>query len=229
MNWREYWNADTPIYVSERHKVLHYAGVARDIAALVPGPDATVLDFGCGEALSADRVAARCLRLLLCDSAALVRGRLQERFADEKRIAVLSPEGAQALDERSLDLVVANSVAQYLTLDELRALLITWRGQLKGNGRLVVADVIPPDVGALTDASALLRFAWRGGFLRSALVGLGRTALSDYRAIREELGLSRYGEAEMIDILRSTGFVAERRQPNIGHNQARMTFVASPA
>ena len=24
MNWRDYWNQDTPIYVSERHKVLHY-------------------------------------------------------------------------------------------------------------------------------------------------------------------------------------------------------------
>ena len=73
MNWRDYWNQDTPIYVSERHKLLHYALLAKDIAGLIPSPDATVLDYGCGEALSADKVAARCAHLTLCDAAPLVR------------------------------------------------------------------------------------------------------------------------------------------------------------
>jgi len=81
----------------------------------------------------------------------------------------------------------------------------------------------------VTDARALLSFAWQGGFLKSALIGLVRTALSDYRKIREELGLSRYSEAEMIEILREAGFAAERRRQNMGHNQARMTFVARSA
>ena len=52
MNWREYWNQDTPIYVSDRHKTLHYQRIAADIAALVPSPQAHVLDHGCGEARS---------------------------------------------------------------------------------------------------------------------------------------------------------------------------------
>src|SRR5688500_5562537 len=77
MNWRAFWDRDTPIYVSERHKVLHYARLASDIAALVPSPDAAVLDYGCGEALSADRIAARCGRLYLCDAAGTVRERLR--------------------------------------------------------------------------------------------------------------------------------------------------------
>ena len=32
----------------------------------------------------------------------------------------------------------------------------------------------------------------------------------------------------MIELLDDMGFAAERRRPNIGHNQARMTFVAQP-
>src|SRR5918998_449042 len=123
MNWRDFWNQDTPIYVSERHKVLHYAWLARDIAALIPSPDALVLDYGCGEALSADRVAARCRTLYLCDAAPVVRERLEARFTDEPRIKVLAPEDVQNLPEASLDLVIANSVIQYLSLDELRAFL----------------------------------------------------------------------------------------------------------
>jgi len=30
-------------------------------------------------------------------------------------------------------------------------------------------------------------------------------------------------------LLHDMGFKAERRRPNLGHNQARMTFVAMPA
>ena len=228
MNWRDYWNQDTPIYASERHKALHYAGIARDIAALIPSPDAVVLDHGSGEALAAERVAGRCGKLCLLDAAPLVRERLKSRHLNNPKIAVLAPEDLDGLDDRSLDLVVVNSLLQYLSLDELRGLLKTWRAKLKAGGRLVLADVIPHDVSPVTDAHALLSFAWSGGFLKAAVVSLARTALSDYRKVREELGFTQYGEAEMIELLRDEGFRAERQPRNMGHNQARMTFVAVP-
>jgi hypothetical protein len=117
---------------------------------------------------------------------------------------------------------------QYLSLDELRNLLRMARAKLKPTGRLALADVIPPEVSPLTDAAALLSFAWRGGFLKDAIIGLARTVTSDYGTLREELGLAQYDEAEMLELLRDFGFVAERRPENIGHNQARMTFVAQP-
>jgi SAM-dependent methyltransferase len=229
MNWRDYWNQDTPIYTGERHKLLHYRLVANDIIGLIPSGDAAVLDYGCGEALFADRVAAKCGRLYLSDAAPLVRDRLNERFGGNKRIAVLSPDDVANLDDASLDLIVVNSLLQYLSLDELRALLQLSRAKLKGSGRLVLADVIPPDVSPVTDARALLSFAWRGGFLRSALFGLARTAFSEYRKIREEIGLSQYSQEEMIEILDEAGFVTESAPRNLGHNPARMTFIARPA
>ena len=228
MNWRDYWNQDTPIYVSERHKLLHYHRLAGDIATLVPGPDAVVLDHGSGEALSADRVARACGKLYLLDGAPLVRDRLRQRFAAEPKIAVIAPEELGALPDRSLDLVVANSLLQYLSLEELRELLGLWRAKLSDRGRLVLADVIPRGVSPVTDARALLDFAWAGGFLLSALRGLARAALSDYRELRDELGLAQYDEAEMIALLRDEGYAAERLPRNLGHNQARMAFLARP-
>ena len=229
MNWRDYWNQDTPIYTSERHKLLHYRLVANDIIGLIPSQDAVVLDYGCGEALFADRVAAKCARLYLSDAAPLVRDRLRERFGGNKRIAVLAPDDVANLDDASLDLIVVNSLVQYLSLDELRGLLKLSRMKLRSSGQLVLADVIPPDVSPVTDARALLSFAWQGGFLRSALLGLARTAFSEYRRIREEIGLSQYSEEEMIDILDDSGFSPQRRPRNLGHNPARMTFMARPA
>jgi ubiquinone/menaquinone biosynthesis C-methylase UbiE len=229
MTWRDYWNSDTPIYVNERHKALHYRLVANDIAALIERPGAMVLDHGCGEALSAQRVAAKCERLYLCDGAPLVRERLEERFGADPRIAVLAPEEIDGLPDASLDLVVVNSLIQYLSLEELRRHLRLWRAKLKRDGQLVVADVIPADVSPVADAKALLSFAWTGGFLKAALAGLVRTALSDYRKVRDELGFAQYDEAEMLEILSEAGFAAERRARNFGHNQARMTFIARRA
>jgi SAM-dependent methyltransferase len=226
MNWRDYWNQDTPIYVSDRHKALHYQLIAADLAALILSPRAHVLDHGCGEALSAGRVAARCERLYLCDAAPLVRERLEARFGQNPKITVLAPEDVEGLPGETLDLIVANSLLQYLSRDELRELLRLWRSKLKPDGRLVLADVIPPDVSPLVDAKALLAFGWRGGFATRAVIGLARTALSDYRKLRDALGLTTYAEREMLELLRAEGFAAERRTKNIGHNPARMTFAA---
>ncbi|MBK3397853.1 MULTISPECIES: class I SAM-dependent methyltransferase [Methylobacterium] len=225
-SWREFWDRDTPIYVSARHKARHYAGLADEIAAMVPHPGAVVLDHGCGEALFADRIAEACGRLLLCDASPRRRDALARRFAGSPRIAVLAPEDVAALPAASLDLVVANSLAQYLTDAELAACLRDWRRALKPGGRLVLADVIPPQLGAAADATALLAFARREGFLAAALLGLVRTVLSDYRSLRRRLGLTRYDEAAMLARLHEAGFTAERMPRNLGHNQGRMAFTA---
>jgi hypothetical protein len=56
-----------------------------------------------------------------------------------------------------------------------------------------------------------------------------RTLASDYWRLRSDLGLTRYGEAAMLEKLAAAGFSARRAPANIGHNAARMTFLARPA
>src|SRR5919199_4823365 len=130
-SWREFWNGAHRIYVSGRHKDVHYARIAADIRRLVPQAGAVVLDHGCGEALHAERVAEVCGRLLLCDAAPSVRETLRARYGGRADIHVLSPEDAAALPDRSVDLVVANSLVQYLSADQLRAPLGLWRRLLQ--------------------------------------------------------------------------------------------------
>lgn len=225
-SWVEFWNSDNPIYVSDRHKMLHYRGIAQDIRDLIPDGDPVVLDFGCGEALSADLVAARCRKLLLADAAPAVREKLAQRFAGTRGIQVLSPEDVAALHEGSLDLAVIHSVAQYLGKGEFTLLVRQLADKLKPGGSLIVGDILPNGLSATTDAGALLAFGWQGGFLVPAVAGLARTALSDYRKIRGELGLTHYDEAEMLAMLDGAGLTARRLEKNLGHNQARMAFAA---
>ncbi len=225
-DWVSFWDSDHPIYVNARHLDVHYRAIAQDIARLVPAPAACVLDHGCGEALHADMIAAGCGELLLCEAAPKVRARLAERFTKKSKIRVIAPAEVGKLPAASLDLVIANSLVQYLTRAELEALLATWRRVLKPGGRLVIADVIGPDQSALADALALLRFAAANGFLLAALLGLARTLFSSYRKLRARLGLAHYSEADMLALLRQAGFSAERLRANLGHNQARMAFKA---
>ena len=90
------------------------------------------------------------------------------------------------------------------------------------------ADVIPPDVGPLTDVAALLKLGAQNGFFIASFAGLARTFFSDYRKTRAALGLAHYSEDEMLALLSAAGYDARRRESNLGHNQARMAFIAVP-
>lgn len=227
MNWREYWNGPHPIYVNARHRALHFSLIARDIAALIPSRGAAMLDYGCGEADTAAELAGRCGKLYLFDTADAVRARLAQKHAGDARIAVIDEPGLANVPDGSLDLIVVNSVLQYLGEAELIGILDFARAKLKPSGRLALGDVIPADANAVSDTLALLDFAFKGGFLFAALIGLVRTALSDYRKLRDRLGLTRYTQAQMLELLQKNGFAAQRAPKNIGHNQGRMLFLAS--
>lgn len=224
--WIDYYDSAPAIYVSKAHRDAHYRTIAGDIAGYIPFPQAVVLDYSCGEAMSAPLVASRCGRLILAEPAPGVRGRLAARLAAHAGITVLATDDLNALPDASIDLAVMISVAQYMRCDELdAALALIWR-LLKPGGRLVLGDILRPEIGAATDVMALLRFAARHGFLKDALTGLVRTALSDYWQLRQSIGLQRYSEAAMIEKLGAAGFHAARAPNNVGHNAARMTFLA---
>jgi ubiquinone/menaquinone biosynthesis C-methylase UbiE len=225
-DWIDYYDSTHTIYASKLHRDLHFQVVARDIVGHIPSPDAVVLDYACGEALSAARVADACGTLILAEPAPGVRGRLIARFAPNTRIRVRSLDDLRNMKEKSVDLAVMNSVVQYMTPAELDFAFAVIRRLLKPGGQLVVGDVLRPEVGMPRDVIALLRFARTHGFLRDALVGLVSTALSDYRHLRSRVGLQRYSETGMVAKLQAAGFTASRAEPNMGYNPWRMTFVA---
>ena len=224
--WIDYYDSTHTIYASKLHRDLHFQIIARDIIGYISSPDAVVLDYACGEALSAARVAEACAKLYLAEPAPGVRGRLIARFAPNTKIRVRSLDDLRKMDEKSIDLVIMNSVAQYMTQEELDSAFAVVRRMLKPGGRLVVGDILRPEVGMGRDVLALLKFAGAHGFLTDALYGLASTALSDYRQLRTRVGLQRYSESEMIAKLGRAGFTASRAHNNIGHNPWRMTFVA---
>jgi SAM-dependent methyltransferase len=228
-DWVAYYDSDHSIYVNARHRDVHYARLAAAFARHVPAGAACVLDYGCGEALYAGRVAEATGKLMLAEAGPTVRARLIERFKDDPKIAVVPADEVPALPPQSLDMVILHSVSQYLTVEELGRLAVLFHGLLKPGGLLLVGDVMPPDASMMADIGALLRFGWNDGFFGAAAVGLIRTFFSDYRRLRSQIGLTRYTEAEMAARLVASGFVVTRAAENLGHLTTRMTFLARRA
>jgi len=214
------------IYVNARHRDVHYRTIAQDIRAYVPPHSAQVLDYGCGEATSAELIAAASEHLTMVEAAPNVRAALIARYAANSKISVLTPDEAAARPAASFDLIVMHSVAQYLTADEFARLLGVFHRLLKPDGLLIVGDIVPPRLAASAAAVALLRFGLENGFFWAAVGGLIRIFLSDYFRLKKSHGLSHYTESAMLARLQAAGFAAKPAARNIGHNQWRMTFLA---
>ena len=227
--WAEFWSGAHSIYVNARHAQVHYERIAGDLVRLLASrARPRVLDWGCGDALCAPAVAAACGELLLYDGVGAAQQRLRQRFGGVAGIRVLDDAEWAALPAHSVDVVVLNSVAQYLSRAELGRLLDDFHRIVHADGEVIVADIIPPSAGMLPDIFSLLSSGARHGFFLAACAGLFRTFFSEYRKIREREGFSTYEETEFLELLSRRGFAATRLAANVGFNQQRMTFRARP-
>ncbi|MCW5693861.1 MAG: class I SAM-dependent methyltransferase [Pseudolabrys sp.] len=229
MDWISFYDfKHSVIYVNGRHRDVHYQTIAKDIRVLVPSPDAIVMDYGCGEATSAALVAEACQHLTLVEAAPNVRAALRERYAANPKMSVMNPDEAAKTPDGTVDMIVLHSVAQYLTADELKAMMTTFHRLLKPTGTFVLGDIVPPQMASVWAALSLLKFGAQNGFFWAAVGGLIRILVSDYFTLKKTHGLSHYTEADMLARLRAAGFAPRRAPHNIGHNQHRMTFLSKP-
>ncbi|MBS0249239.1 MAG: class I SAM-dependent methyltransferase [Proteobacteria bacterium] len=229
MDWISFYDfKHSVIYVNGRHRDVHYETIAKDIRALVPSPDAIVMDYGCGEATSAALVAEACGHLTLVEAAPNVRAALRERYASNPKMSVMNPDEAAATPAGSVDMIVLHSVAQYLTGEELDAMMATFHRLLKPTGVFVLGDIVPPQMASVWAALSLLKFGAANGFFWAAVGGLIRILVSDYFTLKKTHGLSHYTEGQALAKLKAAGFAPQRAAHNIGHNQHRMTFLSKP-
>jgi len=225
-SWLEYWNGSNKIYVSRRHQEAHYATLFAGVMPYLPsGLDRVMLDWGCGDALAAPRMAARC-NILLFDAAENTREPLRGRYRDHPNIRTVDKAGVDDLKSESIDFILVNSVIQYFSRAQFERQLKVFYHLLKSDGALLIGDVIDPKSRLADHIKTFLVFAWRERFFAAALSGLALTFLSPYRKLEQNVGISRYTEAEMIAILDKAGFSGERLPSNIAVSKVRSSYLA---
>lgn len=224
--WLDFWNGTHRIYVNDRHLQAHYHRVAADILGLLPNPAMDLLDWGCGPALGAGLLADGGVRVTLYDRAATSAAQARRRYAGDPRVKVLTDAEFIQLRVGSFDVIVVNSVLQYLTGEETRALVPIFRHLLRPGGRLILADIITPGPSMAADVRALLWSGLRHGYFCAALASLGQTFFSDYRKLRKNLGLTTYRPEAVLALLQEFGFTARELPRNIGFSGHRKAFEA---
>jgi SAM-dependent methyltransferase len=226
-SWLSYWDAPNKSYVSERHKQAHYDVVFAGVRPHLPaGPDGIVLDWGCGDALAAERMAKLCGTVLLYDAALSTRERLRERCGGHPHIRILDDTALDDLPESSIDLVVVNSVIQYLSAEQFDETLALFHRLLRPGGAFLLGDIIGPGTGNSTHVTTFLRFAWRKGFLLAAIAGLAQTFASPYRTLQQRVGLASYTSPQILQLLTKHAFIAERLPLNIAVSAHRSAYLA---
>jgi len=226
-SWIDFWNNNHSIYVNNLHKKAHSERLLEDIDEWISNKNFSVLDFGCGEALYAEELAKRCAQLVLVDSSKNMRETLISRTKSVNSISILGLEEFDDLSNSSFELIIVNSVFQYMQLDETQTTLRKLSSKLKSNGKLIIADVIPPDLSMASDVISLLKFGLRNGFFFMSLVGMLKTFFSNYTSLRREVGLSVYSIEDFTNLLIQNGFEVKLMPRNFGHNQSRKCFCAT--
>jgi SAM-dependent methyltransferase len=226
-SWLDFWNAPNAIYASSRHQRVHSATVLAGVGRFVPaGGEAVVLDWGCGDAVAAGELAQSCRTLLLFEPAQTTRGRLLANYAGHAKIEVLDEAKLEAVAPGSVDLIVVNSVVQYLSRQQFADALRLFRRLLKSDGELLLGDIIEPDTPLVRHVIIFLRFAWDNGFFFAGILSLARNLTSPYCQLRRSAGYACYRSAEMLAMLEDNGFGGERLPSNIAVSRLRSSYLA---
>ena len=220
--WDAFWAAAVP---DARGHGAEAREFVRRLEREVPFGRATrILDYGCGFGLVAAALAPRVDSLTLWDKHEQVRRLARAAVAAHAHVRLLDALPTAPLPpEARFDLVLVNSVVQYMTPAELTAALSTWSNLLAADGRLVLSDLIPPGHRAWLDVLALLRFQPLAQLRR-----LG-TELRHYLGARTHTALRPVDPDELAARAADVGFRMERLPRNLTHFGQRFAVILRPA
>ncbi|MGH9267601.1 MAG: class I SAM-dependent methyltransferase [Acidimicrobiales bacterium] len=220
--WRDYWEA---VPADERFPFPQQAGEYVDDLRREIGldPSASVLDFGCGFGTVAALVAPQVKTLSLWDASPAMRARAADRLRAQGNVRV-AELGTEGTTEGPFDLILVNSVVQYMTDAELGAWIGRWAGLLSPGGRVVVSDLIRPGTGLTADLADMLRLSARHR-ARVAAAGRALRELRSYSQVRRAHPLLAVDPADLCRRAEAVGLGADILPENLTHLRSRATVV----
>ena len=209
-----------------RHEAMDYT--RRLQAAIELTPELTVLDFGCGLGYAAEILAPKVGSLEVWDAAAKMRERSLDRLRSRTNVRLAQFDGSiDAQADACFDLILVNSVVQYMSGYELGLSFVCWHKLLKPHGRLVISDIPPPHSSVSTELVEVLRFAVKNQCL-ATVVRQAPKFLGDYLAARKNIPFLKLHSHH----LGALAFLANLRlsilPSNLTYRSQRLTAVLTP-
>jgi SAM-dependent methyltransferase len=221
--WEPYWETLSDHQRMYREQAHEYVGNL--ISALSLDARWRVLDFGCGFGFVAEKLAPLVDELFLWDASANMRFHALANAAGHSNVRWLDLSGSQSPPTGPrFDLVLVNSVMQYMMSEEFSGWLRCWAGLLRPAGRIVVSDILCPGGGSWREIIDLLKFSARRGFaFRAFSEALGQ--LGKYGKTRRACPLTRMGPEELKRRGRAVGLTVSLPGRNLTHFPRRITAV----
>jgi SAM-dependent methyltransferase len=219
--WAEYWDGLAPRRLFAEQARDH----VRRLRSVVPLCSSDrVLDFGCGFGHVVELLAPEVSRIDYWDAAERMRRATAQRTAHLATAAPVDLGPGVHAPVGGYDLILVNSVIQYMSASELAGWLVRWNGMLRATGQVVLSDVPAPGTAALPELLGVLRFAATHRILlRTVLDGVAEA--DRYLHSRRRGDLQRWQPAELARRVAGAGLVAEVLPANLTHFRSRFSMV----
>jgi len=127
--WSAFWNTYYQDGQAVRLEALEFVRQLENLLGITA--TMRVLDFGCGAGFVAEALAPKVRALYLWDVYPYQLNRARERLGRYENVAVLDlPAPANPRPPLRFDLILVNSVIQYMTASELQGWLPRWAGRI---------------------------------------------------------------------------------------------------
>jgi SAM-dependent methyltransferase len=122
------------------------------------------------------------------------------------------------------DVILVNSVVQYMREGELSSWLRRWRDMLHPDGRIVVSDVLPPGLPAWRESVEYLFFHLRRGLLGPAVRQAWRE-VRRYAGLRSSSPLAQLRRQDLERQAAAAGLAVEVLGQNLTYHRGRLSAV----
>lgn len=181
-----------------------------------------VLDFGCGLGFVSALLATKVKNLFYWDYSANMLATAGARLATTGNAQAVNLSGPGGDLDRigDLDLIVVNSVVQYMSEDDLGDWLAKWKSMLGTAGVLVISDLILPQPAFFKEVSDSLKFSARQGFLIRTIVK-NFAQYARYLKARRDAPMMRYSKASFSRLAENAGFSVDFIAENLTYRTNR--------
>lgn len=219
--WFDYWESLEPSSRLFEEQSAAYVEKLCNVVRLTS--ELTVLDYGCGFGYVTSQVAELAGQVYAWDRSPGMRSRTMHRTAHQKNVVVLERnDPGAAVSDITVDVVLINSVVQYMSHDDFKSCLLTCSDALSQEGIILVSDMVPEEYNGLRDVADLLRFSMRRGiFLETVLQGIKDAG--DYIAHRQARELTRHDQEWLRTAAAECGLTAGFVASNLTHFPRRIT------
>lgn len=224
-SWKEYFDALEDEQRIFRIEAEDYVERLKKTISLSPGW--RVLDFGCGFGHVARTLAPDVMEIVIWDEAESMRARARLNVADRRNVRWLDDwDQFKVRRDFCFDLVLVNSVVQYMPQEDFSEWLLRWKEVVAREGLIVVSDLLPKTARPVIDMASLIPFSARKGFLRHAIFQ-GCQELLRYSRARKALRLTRVDHDDLQRLAAHSGLRLRLAPKNLTYRQQRITAIFS--